>query len=483
MKPVSSLKKNIFYQIGYEILIILAPILVMPYISRVLSPDGIGIYTFRYSIAQYFVLFAMLGLKNYGNRSIAQAKVKDDLTVCRVFSEIVTLHIIIALLTFVVYLLFILLISKQKNYDFYMIPFVVSSIVDVSWFYFGMERFKVTVTIDTIIKVLNISCIFLFIKTENDLWKYCLIMSSSTLASQLLLWIPLKRMVSFVKFPIFEMRRHLKPLLVLFIPTIAVSIYKYMDKIMIGTIGSNAELGLYEYSEKLTSIPITVISAFGTVMLPRMSAVIASNDKKTSEKYIDNSVELVMCLAFGMAFGLAGIGKHFSVWFWGESFARCASIIAGLSISIPFVALANVFRTQYLIPTKKDKEFTVSIIVGAVLNFIINALLIDPFGAIGAMIGTVIAEISVCVMHIFFTRGELPIKRYIKRLFWYLMFGIIMYAVLLVVRNSLTAGFISVMIEILIGVFVYGTFTVSYMIITKNDIYTYFCGKIRRERK
>lgn len=483
MKHNTSLKKNIMYQTIYEMLIILASILVMPYISRVLSPNGIGIYTFHYSIAQYFVLASMLGLKNYGNRSIAQAKVKGRQEVNRVFSEILSLHIATSIIVFVAYILFIILFSNRKEYDLYMLPFVASSIVDISWFYFGMEKFKTIVTIDTIVKVLNILCIFVFVRTSNDLWKYCVIMSSSPLASQLLLWIPTKNMISFVQFPIRNMTKHWKPLLVLFIPTIAISVYKYMDKIMLGALGSGTQLGLYEYSEKMVNIPIMIISAFGTVMLPRMSAMVANNDKETREKYISNSVNLVMCLAFGMAFGLAGIGKHFSVWFWGDSFADCARIIAGLSISIPFIALANIFRTQYLIPTKKDKEYTISILVGAILNFIVNALLIKPFGAIGAMIGTIIAEITVCIMHVHFTKKNLPVKQYLRTSLWYFMFGVIMFAALFMIGNLFSPDFPSVLIETIIGTVIYGILILLYMITTKNNIYYYLVGKISNIKK
>lgn len=409
----------------YELLIILLPIITSPYIARVVGADGLGTYSFYYSIAYYFYLFALLGIKNYGNRSIAIAR-EDQKKMDRVFSGILFFHIFISAICVVAYIVYVVLFSTNKIIASIMLMLVLSALFDISWFYFGIEKFKITVSVNSILKILSTALIFVLVKHSSDLWIYCAIIAGSSLLSQLVLWLPLNKYVNIVKVSNREIMSHCKPLCVLFIPAIAVSLYKYMDKIMIGSISTKVQLGFYENSEKIINIALTVISSFGIVMLPKMTNLFRKNSKD-SMKYIQISMNYVMCLAFGLAGGLAGIAFVFSPVFWGKEFVDCAILISGLAITIPFNAFANVVRTQYLIPMSRDKEYTITVFVGAIVNFVANSLLIGRYGAVGAMWGTIIAEIMVCILQVSMVRHNLPIKLYIKEICPYLFFSLLMY--------------------------------------------------------
>ena len=477
----SSIKKNFFYQMIYQVLIIILPFITSPYIARVIGANGLGTYSYSYSIAYYFVLFSMLGLANYGNRAIAQCRDEQE-KMNSVFSNIVTLHVLFSGICCLIYVLYIIFVASEKLYAWIQFFYVLSGLFDISWFYFGIEKFKLTVTRNVTIKIINVICVFAFVRDANDLWKYCLIMALGMLISQVALWLPLKKYVRICK-PTWEnMVPHISPLFILFIPAIAVSLYKYMDKIMIGALSSKAELGLYENAEKVVNIPLTIITSFGTVMLPKMSNLVSTKNIKETERYIALSMRYVMCLAFALAFGLAGVGTVFAPVFWGQEFNKSGILIMGLSLTIPFMSFANVIRTQYLIPTEKDREYLSSVVCGAIINLVINRMLIPTMGSMGAMIGTIAAEILVCIIQSWAVRKELPLLKYISDFKAFIVFSIIMFVGVYFVGQKLGIGISVLLAQIVIGAFIYGILCICYFYFTNDQIILKMLHKTKRVR-
>ncbi|MBR4627241.1 MAG: flippase [Ruminococcus sp.] len=466
----SSVKKNFMYQMIYEVLVIILPFVTSPYIARVIGASGLGVYSYSYSIAFYFVLFSMLGLKNYGNRAIAMVR-DNEKHLNETFTNITILHIIVSLICLAAYVGYIFILAEQRLYAVIQLFYVLSGLFDISWFYFGIEKFKMTVFRNITIKILNVVCIFVFVRDEGDLWKYCLIMSLGMLISSLILWVPLRKYVKFVKPDKQKILMHLKPLLILFIPAVAVSLYKYMDKIMIGQLSSKAQLGFYDNAEKINIIPLTVISSFGTVMMPKMSNLAAKANKKESEKYMSISMQFVMFLAFALSFGLASIGKVFAPIFWGKEFTLSGTLMMYLSITIPFISFANVIRTQYLIPNEKDREYILSVVLGAIVNLTINFLLIPEHGAVGATIGTIAAEVTVCLVQVYAVRKELPMLRYLRSFIVFLPIGAVMFAATYGIGVLLGKSFTTLFIQIFVGGCIYAVFSLIYFVATKNEFF------------
>lgn len=231
----SSVKKNFSYQMIYEVTILILPFITSPYISRVIGSEGLGTYSYTYTIANYFVLCSMLGIKNYGNRIIAKSMDNPE-HLNTIFSGILFLHIIVALICSSAYLFYAIVIADNKTYALIQSLFVISALFDISWFYFDIEKFKLTVARSTTINILSVICILLFVKEKNDLWKYTFIIAMGMFLRQIILWIQLKKYVKIVRTSSHQVFCHLKPMLILFIPVIAFSIYSYMNKIMIGTL-------------------------------------------------------------------------------------------------------------------------------------------------------------------------------------------------------------------------------------------------------
>ena len=301
---MNSIKKNFIYNLIYQVLIVLFPLVTSPYISRVLGSDGLGVYSYRYSIANYFVIFAMLGISTHGNRSVAM--VRDDREkVSQTFWNIYVAHLIISVSITVIYLFYVLkMVDVNRDIAMIEMVYVVSAIFDINWFFFGIERFDLTVTRNIVVKVLSVTSIFVFVHERTDVWKYALIMSLGTLISQSFVWIYLKKYVDFRKPTLKGIIAQIKPMLVLFLPVIAISVYKLMDKIMLGAMTTMSEVGVYENAEKINSLTSGIITALGTVMLPRMTNLAANGKKNESKKYINISIQFVSLLAAAIAFGI-----------------------------------------------------------------------------------------------------------------------------------------------------------------------------------
>lgn len=452
---MNSIKKNLFYQGIYEILIIILPLFTSPYIARVLGAECLGIFSYTYSIAYYFQIFGMLGLKFYGNRKIAQVR-DDPQNLNQVFSELFFIHIIIAFLSFIVYLFYCIFLSEDYQiYTFIQSFMVISTIFDVSWLFFGLEKFKLTVTRNTIIKILSVICIFLFVHDQNDLWIYILIMAGSQFISQFIMYVMSHKYVDFHIPSMSSCKKHMKPLLVLFVPVIALSLFKYMDKVMLGFLGSKEELGFYENSEKILNIPLSIVLAFGSVMLPKMSNLLANNNDKECVRYIESSIKYMGCLSIAMAFGMAGIASIFAPIFWGDEFLKCSILIQMLAISLPFSTIANIVRNQDLIPNSKDNYYSYAIVIGAIVNLAVNWILIPKYQSYGVVIGTIVAEIVVCLIQLILVRRNYSYFKYISSLWFFLIPGFIMYGVVVWLGLLFGIHIYTLFIQILCGGFIY----------------------------
>ena len=453
---MSNIKKNFIYNITYQILVLILPIATAPYISRVLGAEKVGIYSYTYSIVYYFMLFAMLGLNNYGNRQIA--KVKDDQQKLNTnFWNIYTLQLCTSSIMIIIYIVYLILGSRLNNQiAVIQIIYLISTVFDINWFFFGMEKFKLTVARNTIIKIITCLSVFVFVKEKEDLYIYTIIMSLGILISQLMLWPFLKNIVKFQKVKFKEaIKQHFKPCLILFVPVIAVSLYKIMDKIMLGYMTNMSQVGLYENSEKMINIIIGIITSLGIVMLPRMSNLIANGEMEKGKQYIEKSIRITMFMSSALSFGMMAISDRFVIWFFGEQFTGSGIILKYLSITTIFISIANVIRTQYIIPMERDKSYIISVSLGAIVNILANIILIPKYQAVGAAIGTVIAEISVTMYQIIDVRKGLDIFKYLKMGIKYIVIGGIMYILVTNLRVNSNSDLVILIIQIGVGVLFY----------------------------
>lgn len=464
MSKKTSLKANFIYNSLYQLLLLITPLITSPYVSRVLGSTGIGQNSYTYAIANTFALVGMLGITNYGNRTIAS--VQDSLEKrSNIFWNIFTIQISVSIFVFLIYLLscFFIFDSQLKLLFFIQSFTVLCSLVDINWFFFGIEKFKVTVTRNVIIKILNIVLIFLLVKKSSDVYLYTWITAFSLFLSNLVLFPFLKGEVIFVKPTWAEIRPMIKPILVLFIPVIAITLYKKMDKIMLGSMSSMSQLGFYENTEKIINIPNSLITALGTVMLPRMSFLYANGKTENASSYLNYSMEFVCFMSSALVFGISGIAMNFAPCFFGSDFNEVGVLIIAISPTIFFVSWANVIRTQFLIPLSHDSIYVKSVWLGAIVNLIINFILIPKYGALGSVIGTDFAEGSVMLYQTLKVRKQLPITKYVKNGIYYILAGVIMFIPVYIMSIKLEPNWLNIILEILTGALIYLIITAPYV--------------------
>ena len=402
-----NLKTNLVYNFSYQVLLMILPFFTTAYISRTLGATSIGTYSYYYSLATYFVMFSMLGIANYGNREIAYVSDSRN-EMSKKFISIYSLQLLFTLLSIVVYAIFILDLTNKMTVI--MLFYIISSAFDVNWFFFGIEKFKITVLRNSIIKIITAILIFLLINKSEDIVLYSSIMVGSIFVSQLCLWPYLLKEVNFVRIDYSSIFSHIKPVVLLFIPTLAVSLYKILDKIMLGHISGMEEVGYYECSEKTLFLPICFITALGTVMMPRVSNLIKKGDIVAEKDLTRKGLLLSVFISAPLSLGLSSVSNLFVPVFLGENYEKCVILMNVLLPSCVFIAFANVVRTQVLIPRKLDKEFITSVLIGAILNIIGNYFLIPIYSSMGAAFSTLMTEFIVCLIQIYIANKYCSIK-------------------------------------------------------------------------
>jgi O-antigen/teichoic acid export membrane protein len=466
---MKSITKNFIYNALYQLVAIIVPLITTPYVSRVLGAENVGTVSYYHTMASYFLMLAMLGINNYGNRTIAREK--ENKTRCsELFSEIFSLQIILTVLSMVVYVILVFTMVDNPRIAILEGLYVVSAFLDISWLFFGLEDFKVTALRSSLIKILSTITIFIFVKSTKNIAQYIIICDGMYIVSNLVLFPRLsKHGVHFVKRSIKDIFSHFKGVCILFLPLLGVSLYKYMDKLMLGMMTSKIEVGLYESSEKINNVPVSFVAALGTVMLPRISNLMAKGEKDSCNKYMEYSISIAVFLSVSMAFGISAIVDDFVPVFYGPGYDKCASLIPILMLATVFLAIGNVTRTQFLIPGNYDSIFIGSIFSGAIVNIVLNTLLIPKWQSVGAAIATVLAELTVSLFQVLFVAKFVPIWKYLLKGIPFIIISLIMFMVVTTFHPNSNHIILNLMCRIFVGVLVEGLLVAGYIIVIYRD--------------
>ncbi len=397
--------KNYLYSLSYQLLTLILPLVTSPYLTRVLGKDNLGVFGYIQSITSYFVLFGCIGISLYGQREIAFVK-KDPYRRTRTFYELCILRAFTLLFSAAV--LYVAVIRRSEFpllYGLFAIELVTAAF-DVSWFYQGMDNFRLQTIRNYAVKILYVILVFLFVKNENDLQTYMICYVTVNLLGNLSIWLGIKKYLVPVGFHTLTFWRHLGPTVLLFLPQIATSVYTQLDKTMIGLITDYSQVAIYDYSEKIVKLSLTVITSLNLVMLSRVTGMQAQGESKKAINAIRDSFRFSACLAIPIMFGLIAVTPMFVPWFYGDGWEGCIPVMIVLSPIVLFIGLSGVFGVQYLLPAKRMKAYTGSILTGTFSNLALNLLLIPRFQAVGAAISTVIAEFLVLLVQMILLRKE-----------------------------------------------------------------------------
>ena len=465
-------KKNLAFQVFYQLVTVLTPLITSPYLSRILGPDSLGIFSSTYSYVCYFMLVCKLGVDTYGCREIA--KVSDDKALTsRKFFEIYSIQMMASVLSVAVYYIFIAAEGGRLSNGFIMALqglWIVSALTDINWLLFGMEEFVISTIRNIVIKIVTIVLVFCLVKTPADLDRYVLIMAGGQIVSMLVVWPYALKRIRFSRTTFRDSFRHLKPMLYFFVPVMAMSVFHIMDKTMLGLMSNDAESGFYYNVDRLGNIAIGVSLGINTVMLPRITNSIAGGEKRISDT-LDKSYELVVSSSIAISVGLSAIGPLFVPVFFGQAFLPCVELVDIFAVALVCKSISSCICNQCLIPMGKEKYYVRAVVIGAVINLVCNWFLIREYAAKGATIGTVIAEAVVLAIVIFRSREGSNIRKLVLDFLRYSAIGAIMFAVVRFAIGRMQANWTNLVLVLIMGGTIFAAGTLIHSRLDRRSVY------------
>ena len=485
MKQVKprSLKLNYLFNLLNTITLILIPLILTPYLTRVLKSYGVGQYSYALTICTYFTVLASLGFNYYSQREIA--KYQDDReTQTKVFYEIMILKALTSTICILFYLTF-LNIPYFSDYKVLLLILsfnIVSVLFDASFLFQGNEDFVTISLRNIIIRLLSFASIFIFVKQSSDVWKYTLISSVTPLLAALLSFFLSRKYLVKIKLSNIRPFSHLKPCILLFIPTIAVSIYTMVDKIMLGTMVagtvtliengveitkklSDIEIGQYDVVEKIPRMLVGFMSSLSLVLISRNTFYYKHNKIEELKQTMIKSFQFIFFLSIPMVLGLVCISPIFSPLFFGIDFPKTTNLLVILSFTIIFSGLNIVIGNQYFLATNQDSKYIFSTVSGSIINIALNFLLIPKFLSYGAAVASLLAEVSIFIIQSYLIKNVFSFKDIIRPIIKYLDAGLIMFLILYPICGVMPTTIISTVIVVSVGIFSY----TSSLIIFKEE--------------
>jgi O-antigen/teichoic acid export membrane protein len=463
-----SIKKNYIYNVFYQIVSLLIPLITTPYISRILGPDGVGVYSYTYSIAQIMILISNLGISIYGQ--IEVAKYRDDREKTSVvFYELVIIKLISTLLCALLNIFIAIYFSNYIKEQFIFTIMIIFNVFDFTWFFQGIEKFKNVVIRNMIVKLLILVLIFVLVRSKDDIWMYCFLIALSVSIGNISFLYPITKEIVHVNIKILHPSKRISDCIIYFFPTIAVSIYTIVDKIMLGLLTSGTiENGYYEQAHKIEQILIVFITSLNIIMRSRMTYLIEHNKTDEFKRRLNKSFHFIFMIAMPMTAGMLVIANNFVEIFLGEKFKNSIVLVRIFSLLFIIIGFSNCINTHILTPLRKQKRINIILGIGAIFNFITNLIVIPFYGAVGAACTSVTAEIIILTGYIYLARDYITSKQIYKIARIYLVPSILMAIIIWVINFLLDNIFIVLILQVIIGISIY----FSFLIYIIKDYYT-----------
>lgn len=483
-KTAEKRASNAFFAVVSQFFITFTPLITTPFVTRELGAANIGIFSFTLTNVTYFQLFANLGIMNYGTRAMAEDG-EDVQKISKHFWEIYGMQAINTLVMLACYAVYLFMLpSTDRLVGLIQGIWLLSTLLDINWFFYGIEEARLTAIREIIIKALVIiGVIFLVKKDFYPLQVYSLIMAGGNFLGMLVMMPFLKKYIVWIRPSLKGIVRHYRPNLILFIPLLAMSVFHNMDKTMLGLMTSYEELGFYYNADKIINVPLSITNSLGTVFLPRASTLLSSEDRNEAFHFLGNTFEVTILLSCALAFGIAGCAKSFIPLFFGGGFEPCIRLTYMFVPVLIVKSISNFYRMEYLVPTHNDRLYIAATFAGAAVNLLFNALLIPRLGAAGAVIGTLLAEAAVMMVQFWGYDKAMPVFDWVKTLCVYLLIACGMFGVMKLAELLGLSAVMTVLVQFAAGCLSYFVFCmINWKFISKNgDILYVVRGLLSRK--
>lgn len=454
---MGKLTSNYITILFYNIIVISTPVFTTPYITRVLGPENIGIDAYVFSIVQVFIVFLMLGIGSYGKKQMASAVGEKAIRI--EFSNIYSVQLMTTIVVLIFYILYVSQLNNHKEIFWIYAIMLVATGLDVSWYFIGLEKMKQIMVRNIFVRVISIVLIFMFVRDTTDLWRFVLINSLALLGGQVINWIVLVKEIKKFSFSFKGIKLHLKPILILAtIPCVSL-FYMSINKIVLGHIGGEIEVGFYNQAYKLIVICLGFLNALSTVMMPRMVHYYAQGEKEKFEKMIEFSLNYMILTTLPIMAITIIMADYLVPFFLGNEFTSVIYLLIALAPSLLFKGLSDTIGFQILLTIGANNAYARSVMLGAIASFISNLFLVTHFNGIGTAIAYDVALFVTLLIQVYCSRAFVSLKKFLYSLLKYSLYTACMAIVLIVIKNSMKKNEITFfLIEIVIAMITYITF-------------------------
>lgn len=385
---------------------ILFPLITFPYVSRVLGPTGTGAVAMGTSLVSYFTMVAMLGVPTYGIRACAQVR-DDKKKLSKTVQELLIINLVMALISYAAFFLLLWLVPAfRQESALYTIcsAAVVLNVIGVNWVYQALEEYSYITFVSVLFKVLGLALMFLLVRNSGDVLWYGLVTVVSSFGSAIFNFLRLRKLIDLYPCGNWNFRRHLYPIFTFFFMSVATTVYTNLDTVMLGVMKNNEVVGYYNAAIKIKTILVTLVTSLGTVLLPRLSYYYEQGKEKEFLSLVSKAFSFVLLFSIPCCIYFSVYAKPVVEFLSGPGYLPAVAPMIILMPTILFIGLSNITGIQVLVPTGRETLVLRSVILGAVVDFLLNLILIPSLGASGAAIGTLCAEFAVTLLQFWYLR-------------------------------------------------------------------------------
>lgn len=468
MDKSANVKKNTFLNMLKSVSSILFPMISFPYASRTLLTDSLGRVNFGNSIVSYFTLIAGLGINTYAIRECSKVK-NDREKLEKLSSQLYSLNVCTTLVSYI--LLFILLIFATPLQEYRLLIVMQSLVIMMTtigadWINNVMEDFKY-ITIRTIVfQAVSLLLLLLFIKSPDDYMKYAMISVISSGGANILNAIHRKKYCKIRFTKDIDVKKHIKPVLLLFSMLLAQTIYVNSDSTILGLIKGDTEVGLYSVSTKIYNIVQALVNSVTLAILPQLSYNFEIKNLKKVNELLRYGLNFTVTLGLPCIVGICSIAPQLIQVISGEQYLAASTSLRIMALALGCSFLGGFLGNMIMIPSGQDKICMISSIISAVLNLVLNLIFIPKFGLNAAATTTLISMLFGFIFKYPFVRKDISLGDK-KTIFLGPIFGsVIIIPISLVITRIISNIFASVLIVVILSLVEY----IVLLIIFKNDL-------------
>lgn len=384
------------------------PLITFPYVSRVLGPDGTGKVSLALSWVTYFNLFAQLGIPTYGVRTCA--KIRDDRAeLTKVTQELLIINLVMGAISYALFFALMLVnpvMQHEKTLYIIMSSFILFNAIGMEWLYRGLEQYTYITIRSILFKLVGLIAMFFLIRAKQDYVIYGILTIFAGAASNVFNFFHAHKYIGMRPVGHYEFRRHFKAIGVFFAMSCATTIYTNLDFVMLGHMKEDLDVGYYNASVRIKSILVSLVTSLGTVLLPRSSYFVEHGLMEDFWRITKKALNFVLIVATPLTVYFMFFAKEGIFLLAGSQYQGAVLPMQIIMPTLIFIGFSNILGIQVLVPLGQEKVVLYSEVAGAVTDLIINLLLIPQYGAAGAAVGTLVAEMVVLTWQYIVIRGE-----------------------------------------------------------------------------